>query len=86
MSDTREEEDEDEAEEDDDPNYHGEEYDYEDYGSATIASDIDLISGGSLPMFLVEPIDSFVVKGRPATLHCRAAHALQVQTETNFEE
>ncbi|XP_043272825.1 netrin receptor UNC5B-like isoform X2 [Venturia canescens] len=83
LSDSREEEDEDEAEEDDDPSYHEEEYDYEDYGSATIASDVDLISGGSLPMFLIEPNDSFVVKGRPATLHCRAAHALQVYFRCN---
>lgn len=53
-------------------------YDYGDYESATITSDIDLIAGGSLPIFLAEPVDTFVVKGKPATLHCRAAHALQV--------
>ncbi|XP_068082848.1 netrin receptor UNC5C isoform X3 [Anabrus simplex] len=31
-----------------------------------------------LPVFLEEPVDSYVVKNKPATLTCRAAHALQV--------
>lgn len=58
-------------------------YDYGDYETATITSDTDLIAGGSLPIFLAEPVDTFVVKGKPATLHCRAAQALQVG-ETEF--
>ncbi|XP_020279766.1 netrin receptor UNC5C-like [Pseudomyrmex gracilis] len=69
---------EDDAEEDDEESYPVEDYDYGDYETGTIASDTDLIAGGSLPIFLVEPVDTFVVKGKPATLHCRAAHALQV--------
>lgn len=66
------------AEEDDEESYPVEDYDYGDYETATIASDTDLIVGGSLPIFLAEPVDTFVIKGKPATLHCRAAHALQV--------
>ncbi|XP_068967140.1 netrin receptor UNC5C-like isoform X6 [Bombus flavifrons] len=77
---TKEEED---AEEDDEENYSVDDYDYGDYESATINSDIDLIAGGSLPIFLAEPVDTFVVKGKPATLHCRAAHALQVYFRCN---
>ena len=72
-------EEEDDAEEDDEENYPVDDYDYGDYDTATITSDIDLIVGGSLPIFLAEPVDTFVVKGKPATLHCRAAHALQVR-------
>ncbi|XP_043591154.1 netrin receptor UNC5C-like isoform X3 [Bombus pyrosoma] len=74
---------EDDAEEDDEENYSVDDYDYGDYESATINSDIDLIAGGSLPIFLAEPVDTFVVKGKPATLHCRAAHALQVYFRCN---
>lgn len=70
---------EDDAEEDDEESYPVEDYDYGDYETATITSDTDLIAGGSLPIFLAEPVDTFVVKGKPATLHCRAAHALQVR-------
>lgn len=70
---------EDDVEEDDEESYPVEDYDYGDYETGTIASDTDLIAGGSLPIFLVEPVDTFVVKGKPATLHCRAAHALQVR-------
>lgn len=72
---------EDDAEEEDEESYPVdaiEDYDYGDYETATIASDTDLIAGGPLPIFLAEPVDTFVVKGKPATLHCRAAHALQV--------
>lgn len=76
LPDTKEEED--DAEEDDEENYPVDDYDYGDYDTATITSDIDLIVGGSLPIFLAEPVNTFVVKGKPATLHCRAAHALQV--------
>lgn len=74
---------EDDAEEDDEENYPVEDYDYGDYETATITSDTDLIAGGSLPIFLAEPVDTFVVKGKPATLHCRAAHALQVHIYCN---
>ncbi|XP_071567387.1 netrin receptor UNC5B [Temnothorax nylanderi] len=74
---------EDDAEEDDEENYPVEDYDYGDYETATITSDTDLIAGGSLPIFLAEPVDTFVVKGKPATLHCRAAHALQVYFRCN---
>ena len=81
MLDTKEEED---AEEDDEESYPVEDYDYGDYETATITSDTDLIAGGSLPIFLAEPVDTFVVKGKPATLHCRAAHALQVCTITCY--
>ncbi|KAG6804147.1 netrin receptor UNC5B [Apis mellifera caucasica] len=80
LENTKEEED---AEEDDEDNYPVDDYDYGDYESATITSDIDLIAGGSLPIFLAEPVDTFVVKGKPATLHCRAAHALQVYFRCN---
>ncbi|XP_032682850.1 netrin receptor UNC5C-like isoform X4 [Odontomachus brunneus] len=76
---------EDDAEEDDEENYPVEDYDYGDYETATITSDTDLIAGRSLPIFLAEPVDTFVVKGKPATLHCRAAHALQVYFRCNGE-
>ncbi|EFN86869.1 Netrin receptor UNC5C [Harpegnathos saltator] len=76
---------EDDAEEDDEESYPVEDYDYSDYETATIASDTDLIAGRSLPIFLAEPVDTFVVKGKPATLHCRAAHALQVYFRCNGE-
>lgn len=69
---------EEEEEDDDEGSYPVEDYDYGDYEAATITSDTDLIAGGALPIFLTEPVDTFVVKGKPATLHCRAAHALQV--------
>lgn len=76
LSDTKGEE---ETEEDDEESYPVDDYDYRDYETAIITSDTELIAGGSLPIFLAEPVDTFVVKGKPATLHCRAAHALQVR-------
>lgn len=36
-----------------------------------------------LPIFLEEPIDAYVIKGKPATLTCRAAHALTVHFRCN---
>ncbi|CAK9832384.1 Netrin receptor UNC5C [Anthophora retusa] len=73
---TKEEE---EPDEEDEENYPVDDYDdYSDFETATITSDTDLIVGGSLPIFLAEPVNTFVVKGKPATLHCRAAHALEV--------
>ncbi|XP_017876466.1 netrin receptor UNC5C-like [Ceratina calcarata] len=76
-------EEEEDADEEDEENYPVDDYDYGDYETATITSDTDLIAGGSLPIFLAEPVDTFVVKGKPATLHCRAAHALQVYFRCN---
>ncbi|XP_043271876.1 netrin receptor UNC5B-like isoform X2 [Venturia canescens] len=57
----------------------------DDSPSATIASDTELISegGGHLPVFLTEPLDAFVVKSKPATLRCKAAHALEVYFRCN---
>ncbi|XP_046750181.1 netrin receptor UNC5B-like isoform X1 [Diprion similis] len=59
----------------------------DDMPSATIATDTELISGGSgsLPVFLTEPLDSYVVKSKPATLHCRAAKALEIYFRCNGE-
>ncbi|XP_050539925.1 netrin receptor UNC5C isoform X2 [Daktulosphaira vitifoliae] len=38
-----------------------------------------------LPIFLEEPTDAYVIKGKPATLTCRAAHALTVYFRCNGE-
>nr|CAI5833570.1 unnamed protein product [Callosobruchus analis] len=43
----------------------------------------DLLLNTDLPIFLAEPQNSFVVKNRPATLHCRAAHALNLYFKCN---
>ncbi|XP_046752701.1 netrin receptor UNC5C-like isoform X1 [Diprion similis] len=69
----------DDAEEDDEDNYPLEDYE----NPATIATDTELIPGASLPVFLIEPLDSYVVKGKPATLRCQAANALQVYFRCN---
>ncbi|KAJ8958935.1 hypothetical protein NQ318_019705 [Aromia moschata] len=49
----------------------------------TPEQDESLILNTDLPIFLVEPQNSFVVKNRPAILHCRAAHALKVYYKCN---
>ena len=40
----------------------------------------------ALPVYLEEPSDSFVARGRPAKLKCRVAHALRVYFTCNDEE
>ncbi|XP_044267000.1 netrin receptor UNC5B isoform X2 [Tribolium madens] len=42
-----------------------------------------LLNSDSLPIFLEEPQDSYVVKNRPAVLKCRAAHALKLYFKCN---
>lgn len=49
----------------------------------TSEPDESLILSTDLPIFLVEPQSAFVVKNRPATLHCRAAHALNIYFKCN---
>ena len=39
----------------------------------------------ALPVFLEEPADTYVVKGRAAALQCRVAHALSVHVQCNDE-
>ncbi len=39
----------------------------------------------ALPVFLKEPVDTYLIKSRPATLHCRVAHALGVHFQCNSE-
>lgn len=36
-----------------------------------------------LPIFLEEPVDAYVIKGKPAMLTCKAAHALTVHFRCN---
>ena len=40
-------------------------------------------SGPQTPLFLEEPKDVYVVKNKPATLDCRASHALEVYFKCN---
>lgn len=40
-------------------------------------------ANGDVPLFLTEPQSTYIVRGRPATLKCKAAHALQVRSERN---
>lgn len=49
----------------------------------TSEPDESLILNTDLPIFLVEPQNAFVIKNRPATLHCRAAHALNIYFKCN---
>ncbi|KAL7301475.1 hypothetical protein TKK_0005913 [Trichogramma kaykai] len=47
--------------------------------------DSELIGGGpgNMPIFLVEPVSSYVVKNKPTTLHCKASNALEVYFKCN---
>ncbi|XP_023310298.1 netrin receptor unc-5, partial [Anoplophora glabripennis] len=49
----------------------------------TPEQDESLLLNTDLPIFLAEPQNAFVVKNRPAILHCRAAHALKVYFKCN---
>lgn len=49
----------------------------------TPEQDESLLLNTDLPIFLAEPQNAFVVKNRPAVLHCRAAHALKVYFKCN---
>lgn len=42
-----------------------------------------LLNSDSLPIFLMEPQSSYVVKNKPALLQCRAAHTLQLYFKCN---
>ena len=39
----------------------------------------------ALPIFLKEPADTFVVKSKPATLHCRVAHAIDIHFQVSLD-
>ncbi|CAG9832392.1 unnamed protein product [Diabrotica balteata] len=49
----------------------------------TPEQDESLLLNTDLPIFLAEPQNAFVVKNRPATLQCRAAHALSLYFKCN---
>lgn len=73
-----------------DYDYDGKESNYKDSPDlATVRSDVHDVSSlddkiplhtvkDNLPMFLLEPENTYVVKNKPATLKCRAANALKV--------
>lgn len=41
-------------------------------------NDLDKFKSTSLPIFLAEPEDAYIVKSKPAILKCKTAHALNV--------
>ncbi|XP_049821786.1 netrin receptor UNC5C-like isoform X2 [Aethina tumida] len=49
----------------------------------TSEQDESLLLNSDLPIFLAEPQNAFVVRNRPASLHCRAAHSLHVFFKCN---
>lgn len=88
-------EDEDEDEDDNtyvDYDYETKESNYKDSPDlATVKSNTHLETGpddkiplhttkDNLPIFLLEPENTYIVKNKPATLKCRAANALEVST------
>lgn len=42
-------------------------------------NDLDKLASNSLPFFMLEPEDAFIIKGRPTELVCQTAHALKVK-------
>lgn len=62
--------------------------------SATVSTPVNLLPKSvptgdpaqfALPIFLKEPTDTYLIKSRPATLHCRVGHALGVHFQCNSE-
>ncbi|XP_047020770.1 netrin receptor UNC5B-like [Helicoverpa zea] len=78
-----------------DYDYDGKEANYKDSpDTATVRSDVHDVSSvddkiplhtakDNLPIFLLEPENTYVVKNKPATLKCRAANALKVFFKCN---
>ena len=78
-----------------DYDYDGKESNYKDSPDlATVRSDAHDVSmddkiplhtaKDNLPIFLLEPENTYVVKNKPATLKCRAANALKVSNNVKF--